>query len=73
MEVRPRSEIIHILDGKVLAHYYPGHRIPEKMKDAEVLMESSGKPEEAGAWFEKTGSFELAQGNLNFRSKNTEN
>lgn len=62
----PSIRNIHILDGKVLAHYYPGID-PEKMKDAEVLW-NQGKPEEAGAMYEKLEA-ELAQGILIFDQK----
>jgi hypothetical protein len=57
---------IHIIDGKILAHYYPGIA-PEKMKEADELW-NQGNPEEAGALYEKLEA-ELAQGILIFDLK----
>ena len=62
----PAIRNIHLVDGKILAHYYPGMD-PEKLKEAGALWEQ-GKAEEAGALYEKLEA-ELAQGILVFDQK----
>lgn len=57
----PSIRNIHIIDNKILLHYYPGID-PEKMKEAELLWEQ-GKQEEAGELYEKLEA-ELDQGLL---------
>ncbi|WP_296705750.1 hypothetical protein [Algoriphagus sp.] len=65
----PSLRNIHIIEGKILLHYYPGID-PQKMKEAEMLWEQ-GKPEEAGELFEKLEA-ELDQGLLIFDQKTLE-
>ncbi|WP_075350572.1 hypothetical protein [Algoriphagus marinus] len=62
----PAIRNIHLVDGKILAQYYPGMD-PEKLKEAEALWEQ-GKAEEAGALYEKLEA-ELPQGILIFDQK----
>lgn len=57
----PSIRNIHIIDNKILLHYYPGID-PEKMNEAELLWEQ-GKQEEAGELYEKLEA-ELDQGLL---------
>jgi hypothetical protein len=62
----PAIRNIHLVDGKILLHYYPGMD-PEKMKEAELLWEQ-GKPEEAEELYNKLEA-ELDQGILVFDQK----
>jgi hypothetical protein len=62
----PAIRNIHLVDGKILAHYYPGME-PEKLKEAGALWDQ-GKAEEAGALFEELEA-ELEQGILIFDQK----
>jgi len=62
----PAIRNIHLIDDKILLHYYPGID-PEKMKEAELLWEQ-GKPDEAGELYEKLEA-ELDQGVLIFDQK----
>ncbi|MEN2283577.1 hypothetical protein AAGF08_15650 [Algoriphagus sp. SE2] len=57
----PSIRNIHIINNKILLHYYPGID-PQKMKEAELLWEQ-GKQEEAGELYEKLEA-ELDQGLL---------
>lgn len=59
----PAIRNIHLTDGKILLHYYPGHD-PAKISEAEALWEQ-GKSEEAEALYKKLES-ELNQGVLIF-------
>jgi hypothetical protein len=57
----PSIRNIHIIDNKILLHYYPGID-PQELKEAELLWEQ-GKQEEAGELYEKLEA-ELNQGLL---------